>query len=195
MVSGEWWGKNANHRSTAGRVAVLIDDQGKCQPRADVEDSDVPSAAGGHHTFAFYLFTFAFRRRQAASKLLNPRFCFEHGCLHAPLDFHAAVLDGVAIGVGGNDDGFGNDACGRAERARHGETVPALGSPGSLERHARADDRQAGPAGEIGDALVDRPPRPARAVGRDAQVTPVDAQAHLPQRTDAAARGRARGPR
>ena len=64
----------------------------------------------------------------------------------------------------------------------HGESVPAPGPPGFLERHARPDDRKARPAPQVGDPLVNRPPRTSRAVGRHAEMAPVDAQAHLPQR-------------
>ncbi len=77
------------------------------------------------------------------------------------------------------------------KRSRHAEPVPALGSPRFLERHARPDDRQAGPAGEISDALVDRPPRALGTVGRHAEVALIDAQAHFPESPSAAARGRA----
>ena len=45
-------------------------------------------------------------RNRSTSKLFDPGFGFEHGGLHAPLDFETARFDGVAVGVGGNGDGF-----------------------------------------------------------------------------------------
>ena len=91
----------------------------------------------------------------------------------------------------GTTTGFRNDAGGGAERSGDAEPVPALGSPRFLERHAGPDDRQPGPAAEVGDPLVDGPPGTARTVGRHAQMAPVDPQAHLAERTHAAPRRRA----
>ena len=47
-------------------------------------------------------------------QFLDPRFGLEHRGLHPTLDFAAAVLEGVAIGVGRDDDGAG------ARRRRRG---------------------------------------------------------------------------
>ena len=82
--------------------------------------------------------------------MFDPRLGFEHGGLHAPFDLEATVLDDVTIGAGGDGDRRGDDARGVAERAGDGEAVPARGPPRLLEGHAGADDRQPGPAGEIG---------------------------------------------
>ena len=65
----------------------------------------------------------------AIQSCFDPRFGFEHGGLHASLDFAAAGLDRIAVGVGGHDDGFGHDAGGRAERSRNAKAVPAPGPP------------------------------------------------------------------
>ena len=52
-----------------------------------------------------------------------------------------------------------------------------LARHGFLNAMPAPDDRQAGPAGEIGDPLVDRAPGPAGTVGRHAEMASIDPQA------------------
>src|SRR5262249_11088849 len=115
-------------------------------------------------------------------------FRLQHGSLHAPFDLEASLLDGVAVSVGGDSDGWRDDAGGGAEWPGHTEPIPAPGPPGFLERHAGAAHRQARPAGEVGDPLVDATSRAARTVGGDTEMAAIDPPAHLAEGAAAAAR-------
>ena len=77
---------------------------------------------------------------------------------------------GVAVQVGRDVDRPRQDAVDGAARQGHGEAVPRPGTPRARIARAHADDREARPRGEINDAELQLPPRPARAVGGDDQM-------------------------
>ena len=145
----------------------------------DDRDGSRPNCKGPGKEFATYSKNgqSVDKTKVEASELFDPGFGFEHGGLHAPLDFerHASMVSRSAsagtVTASGTTQAAGLKGRGTAE------PVPAPGSPRLLERHARADDRQPGPAGEVGDPLVDRAPGTAGTVGRHAEMAPIDSQA------------------
>src|SRR5438552_2598040 len=84
----------------------------------------------------------------------------------------------------GDYDGF-------AERPRQNEAVPGVESPGAVVPDAHQHDRQAGLRGEIDQAQLDTPARPARPIGYDGDMRTGGSPNHRAHRLHAAARLRA----
>ena len=83
-----------------------------------------------------------------------------HGRLHPPLDFRAAGLERLAVGVGRDDDRAGaTQAAGLNGRGTQNRSQ-LLARQGLLKAIPAPTIGKPGPAREVGQPLVDVPPRP-----------------------------------